>query len=116
MERMIFSLILVSMLFSLSNLIAIKSHELEREEVLENACSYIVKIKTSCYLVSHTRDQISHVFGDAYKKKRKKLYIPRVDDLSSGTFEKCSIETFKLRGPCSYRICYLYLNRYGHDG
>ncbi|XP_011622482.1 embryo-specific protein ATS3B isoform X1 [Amborella trichopoda] len=124
MERMVFSLILVSMVFSLSNSTAIKPHvvgslkikdkqAIEREEVPENTCSYTVKIKTSCSSVSYTRDQISLVFGDAYKNQ---VYVPRLDDPSSGTFERCSTDTFNLRGPCSYRICYLYLNRYGQDG
>ncbi|KAL4204280.1 hypothetical protein AMTRI_Chr01g108970 [Amborella trichopoda] len=71
------------------------SWALEREEVPKNACSYTVKIKRAVlwFLILEIRST-----------------------WSSGTFEKCSIDTFKLRGSCSYRICLLYLNRYGHDG
>ena len=42
--------------------------------------------------------------------------MERLDDPSSGTFEKCSSDTFKISGPCIYDICYLYLLRRGSDG
>lgn len=42
--------------------------------------------------------------------------MPRLDDPSSGTFERCSADTFKIRGPCGYGVCYLYLRRDGYDG
>ncbi|KAG6510703.1 embryo-specific protein ATS3A-like [Zingiber officinale] len=77
------------------------------------SCSYTVKIKTSCSSVRYTRDWISLAFGDAY---RNEIYAPRLDDPSSGAFERCSTDTFKIDGPCGYGVCYLYLRRDGWDG
>ncbi|KDP32403.1 hypothetical protein JCGZ_13328 [Jatropha curcas] len=77
------------------------------------SCSYTVVIKTSCSSPSYTRDQISLAFGDSYGNE---VYLKRLDDPSSGTFERCSSETFKINGPCMYDICYLYLRRKGSDG
>ncbi|XP_077228313.1 embryo-specific protein ATS3B-like [Tasmannia lanceolata] len=76
-------------------------------------CSYTVRIKTSCSSISITRDAISLAFGDAYNNE---VYAPRLDDPSSGTFERCSTDTFQIYGPCTYSICYLYLYRQGSDG
>ncbi|XP_072984849.1 embryo-specific protein ATS3B-like [Typha latifolia] len=76
-------------------------------------CSYTVKIKTSCSSKRITRDAISLAFGDAYSNE---VYAPRLDDPSSGTFESCSTDTFKIQGPCGYGVCYLYLRRDGRDG
>ncbi|KAI3988843.1 hypothetical protein MKX01_016414 [Papaver californicum] len=78
-----------------------------------NACSYAVAIKTSCSSTRFTRDQISLAFGDAYGNQ---VYAPRLDDPSSRTFERCSTDTYHLSGPCTYRICHLYLYRVGSDG
>ncbi|KAF9613504.1 hypothetical protein IFM89_008351, partial [Coptis chinensis] len=79
-----------------------------------NACSYTVKIKTSCSSTSFTRDQIGLAFGDAYGNQ---VYAPRLDDPSSRTFERCSTDTFQISGPCMrYKICYIYLLRMGSDG
>lgn len=44
------------------------------------------------------------------------VYAPRLDDPSTGTFERCSRDTFQILGPCSYQICYVYLYRSGFDG
>ncbi|ERN03754.1 hypothetical protein AMTR_s00078p00064410 [Amborella trichopoda] len=82
MERMVFSLILVSMVFSLSNSTAIKPHvvgslkikdkqAIEREEVPENTCSYTVKIKTSCSSVSYGQD--------GWRPEWVKIYKPSSD-------------------------------------
>lgn len=82
---------------------------------LENAaaCSYTVIIKTSCSSVSYTRDKISISFGDVYGNE---VYVKRLDDPSSRTFEKCSSDTYKISGPCMRDVCYLYLLRQGSDG
>ncbi|KAF8389112.1 hypothetical protein HHK36_025798 [Tetracentron sinense] len=77
------------------------------------SCSYTVKIKTSCSSTSYTRDKIGISFGDAYGNQ---VYAPRLDDPSSGTFERCSTDTFQIYGPCTYQICYLYMLRRGSDG
>ncbi|OAY72335.1 hypothetical protein ACMD2_15879 [Ananas comosus] len=77
------------------------------------SCSYTVKIRTSCSSPRITRDAISLAFGDLY---RNEVYVPRLDDPSSGTFERCSTDTFKIKGPCGYGVCYLYLRRNGWDG
>ncbi|KAJ1413369.1 PLAT/LH2 domain superfamily, partial [Sesbania bispinosa] len=44
------------------------------------------------------------------------VYVPRLDDSYSRTFERCSTDTFQIYGPCTYQICYLYLYRSGYDG
>ncbi|KAJ3694213.1 hypothetical protein LUZ60_009693 [Juncus effusus] len=76
-------------------------------------CTYTVKIKTSCYSPKYTRDAISLAFGDLYGNE---VYVPRLDDPSIYTFERCSTDTFQRNGPCGYGVCYLYLYRYGYDG
>ncbi|XP_065870780.1 embryo-specific protein ATS3B-like [Euphorbia lathyris] len=77
------------------------------------SCSYKVSISTSCSSPVYTRDLISLAFGDAYGNQ---IYAPRLDDLPSRTFEHCSTDTFQIRGPCAYQICYVYLYRSGPDG
>ncbi|KAA8535093.1 hypothetical protein F0562_030096 [Nyssa sinensis] len=77
------------------------------------SCPYTVIIKTSCSSTSYTRDKVSLAFGDAYGNE---VYAPRLDDPYSRTFERCSTDTFQIRGPCTYEICYLYLLRMGSDG
>lgn len=42
--------------------------------------------------------------------------VPRLDDPSAGTFERCSSDTFQIYGPCTYDVCYAYLLRRGYDG
>ncbi|KAL9443382.1 hypothetical protein AB3S75_016689 [Citrus x aurantiifolia] len=82
-------------------------------QVAAKSCSYTVIIKTSCSSKSYTRDKISLAFGDAYGNE---VYIKRLDDPYSGTFERCSTDTFQISGPCTYDICYQYLLRSGSDG
>ncbi|EEF37933.1 conserved hypothetical protein [Ricinus communis] len=77
------------------------------------SCSYTVVVKTSCSSSSYTRDKISLAFGDSYGNE---VYLKRLDDPSSGTFDRCSSDTFQISGPCTYGICYLYLLRRGSDG
>ncbi|XP_050226537.1 embryo-specific protein ATS3A-like [Mercurialis annua] len=77
------------------------------------SCSYSVVIKTSCSSSSFTRDHISLAFGDSYAHE---VYVKRLDDSSSGTFERCSTDTFQINGPCVHDICYLNLLRKGSDG
>ncbi|KAK8551194.1 hypothetical protein V6N13_119678 [Hibiscus sabdariffa] len=77
------------------------------------SCSYTVSIRTSCSSTSYTRDQISLAFGDVYGNQ---VYAPRLDDPHSRTFERCSTDTFQIKGPCTYQVCYLYLYRTGYDG
>ncbi|KAG9450414.1 hypothetical protein H6P81_010379 [Aristolochia fimbriata] len=89
------------------------SFDLKNTKQISSSCSFTVSIKTSCSSKSYTRDAISIAFGDAYGNE---VYAPRIDDPSSGAFERCSTDTFKISGPCTYRICYLYLLRRGSDG
>ncbi|KAJ8752955.1 hypothetical protein K2173_008690 [Erythroxylum novogranatense] len=77
------------------------------------SCSYTVLITTSCSSTKYTRDQISLSFGDAYGNQ---IYAPRIDDPSTGAFERCSSDTFEINGPCAYQICYVYFYRTGTDG
>ncbi|MQL73488.1 hypothetical protein Taro_005829 [Colocasia esculenta] len=71
-------------------------------------CTYTVSIKTSCSSPRATRDSISLAFGD--------VYAARLDDPASGAFDRCSMDTFRVDGPCGTRTCYLYLRRSGRDG
>ncbi|KAH9615919.1 hypothetical protein KSS87_008406 [Heliosperma pusillum] len=78
-----------------------------------SSCPYTVKIVTSCSSVTRTKDQVSLSFGDV---RGNQVYVPRIDDPKSGTFEACSTDTFDISGPCTYDVCYVYLNRRGRDG
>jgi hypothetical protein len=42
--------------------------------------------------------------------------MKRLDDPSSGTFERCSTDSFQINGPCVDDVCYLYMLRTGADG
>ncbi|KAJ8529795.1 hypothetical protein K7X08_036630 [Anisodus acutangulus] len=77
------------------------------------SCSYTLTIKTSCSSSKYTRDKVSIAFGDSYGFE---VHAPRLDNPSSRIFERCSTDTFQIRGPCTYEICYLYLKRVGSDG
>ncbi|XP_065865030.1 embryo-specific protein ATS3A-like [Euphorbia lathyris] len=77
-------------------------------------CSYTVEIVTSCSSPRSTSDEISLVFGDAYENE---VYIHRLNDPYSSTFDRCSQDTFDIsNGPCVNDICYLYVKRSGYDG
>ncbi|GMH27316.1 hypothetical protein Nepgr_029159 [Nepenthes gracilis] len=78
-----------------------------------SSCPYTVVISTSCSSISYTRDRISLSFGDA---DGNQVYVPRLDDPSTHTFERCSADTFQVNGPCTYEVCYVYLLRRGYDG
>ncbi|KAL9339730.1 hypothetical protein Peur_068745 [Populus x canadensis] len=77
------------------------------------SCPYELVIKTSCSSTTYTRDKISLAFGDSYGNE---VYIKRLDDPSSGTFERCSTDSFQINGPCVDDVCYLYMLRTGSDG
>ncbi|XP_019192065.1 PREDICTED: uncharacterized protein LOC109186512 [Ipomoea nil] len=83
------------------------------QQIALNRCSYTVDIRTSCSSVRYTRDKISLSFGDAYGNE---VYVARLDDPDSDTFERCSRDRFKIKGPCMDDVCYLYLYRMGSDG
>ncbi|XAR50557.1 hypothetical protein NMG60_11004912 [Bertholletia excelsa] len=89
------------------------SFKINNTQNVAASCSYSVTITTSCSSPTYTRDQISLAFGDAYGYQ---VYAPRLDDPSSGTFERCSTDTYEISGPCLYSVCYLYLYRSGYDG
>ncbi|KAK2984106.1 hypothetical protein RJ640_018131 [Escallonia rubra] len=91
----------------------LKSFKIKPNQTNARSCTYTVTIKTSCSSTSYTRDQVSLAFGDAYGYE---VYAARLDDPHSRTFERCSTDTFQIRGPCTYQICYLYLLRVGSDG
>ncbi|KAI4379287.1 hypothetical protein MLD38_005605 [Melastoma candidum] len=77
------------------------------------SCSYTVSVTTSCSSPVYTRDEISLAFGDAYGNQ---VYVPRIDDPASRTFERCSTDEFEIYGPCTYQVCYMYFYRSGYDG
>ncbi|KAK7270799.1 hypothetical protein RJT34_26228 [Clitoria ternatea] len=73
-------------------------------------CSYLVIISTSCSSPAFTSDTVSLAFGDAYGHK---VYVPKLGDPISRTFERCSRDTFQVDGACASPICYAYLYRSG---
>ncbi|CAA6666411.1 unnamed protein product [Spirodela intermedia] len=77
---------------------------------IRGKCPYTVRIKTSCSSPPVTRDAVSLDFGDA---DHNEVYAARLDDPASGTFERCSVDTFRVVGPCGGRPCFLYLRRSG---
>ncbi|XP_020268924.1 embryo-specific protein ATS3A-like [Asparagus officinalis] len=89
------------------------SFKVQQPQLLSRGCSYTVTIKTSCSSPRYTRDYISIAFGDVH---RNEVHVARLDDPSSGTFERCSTDTFKMQGPCGHGVCYIYLRRQGRDG
>lgn len=89
------------------------SFKINNTQNVAASCSYTATITTSCSSPRYTRDQISLSFGDAYGYQ---VYAPRLDDPSTGTFERCSVDTYQITGPCLYQVCYLYLYRSGYDG
>ncbi|KAL9242435.1 hypothetical protein vseg_016430 [Gypsophila vaccaria] len=95
------------------NPLPLLSLRLKPTNQVSGGCSYKVQITTGCSSTSRTRDQISLSFGDAYGTQ---VYVPRIDDPKSGTFEACSTDTFDISGPCTRDICYVYLYRRGNDG
>ncbi|CAK9158439.1 unnamed protein product [Ilex paraguariensis] len=119
MVRVVYFLLLLAVIFTSSSASSIVSWPQPLSSIKVNttqnlgACSYTVIITTSCSSPKYTYDQISLAFGDAYGYQ---VYVPRLDDPSSRTFEQCSIDTFQLSGPCTYQVCYLYLYRSGYDG
>ncbi|CAN4108110.1 unnamed protein product [Withania somnifera] len=87
--------------------------ETNQSAATAKSCSYTLIIKTSCSSSKYTRDRVSIAFGDSYGFE---VYAPRIDNPSSKVFESCSTDTFQIRGPCIYDICYLNLKRVGSDG
>ncbi|GLJ31730.1 hypothetical protein SUGI_0638090 [Cryptomeria japonica] len=83
-----------------------------RESEKLESCSYTVQIKTSCSAFAGTDDRISIAFGDAFGNQ---VYVARLDDPTTDTFERCSTDSFTILGPCVYKVCYLYLMRVGSD-
>ncbi|KAE9588014.1 hypothetical protein Lal_00003306 [Lupinus albus] len=103
--------------FSQANPIAIhpqpnQSFKLNRMPQQVN-CHYTAHIKTSCISPSYTGNQISVAFGDTYGSQ---VYVPKLDHLSLGSFDQCSISTFEIDGPCNNQVCYLFLYTTGYDG
>ncbi|KAK2371526.1 hypothetical protein P8452_58462 [Trifolium repens] len=89
------------------------STQQQNETKLSGSCNYMVNIKTSCNSPSYTKDEISLLFGDAHNSQ---VYVPRLDDPDSGTFEQCITNELEILGPCIKKICKLYLFRNGTDG
>ncbi|EOA13962.1 hypothetical protein CARUB_v10027084mg [Capsella rubella] len=80
----------------------------------EESCPYTVIVTTSCYSPDWSRDQISIALGDANGNQ----VAARLDEPLSGGggFEKCSSDTFQIKGECLDTICSVYIYRSGPDG
>ncbi|CAE6254438.1 unnamed protein product [Arabidopsis arenosa] len=81
----------------------------------EESCPYTVIVTTSCFSPDWSRDQITIALGDA---NGNKVVAPRLDEPLSGGggFEKCSSDTFQVKGECLNTICSVYIYRSGTDG
>jgi hypothetical protein len=77
------------------------------ERLLGRACTYTVKVKTSCASRARSMDAVSLAFGDAY---RDEVYVAQLTPPRTG-FQRCATDTFRVSGPCGYGVCYLYLRR-----
>ncbi|OEL26547.1 hypothetical protein BAE44_0012437 [Dichanthelium oligosanthes] len=78
------------------------------------ACTYTLRVKTSCASPARTSDAVGVAFGDAY---RNEAHAPRLPTGPGGrALERCGTDTFRVAGPCGYGVCYLYLRRAGRDG
>ncbi|QCD95109.1 embryo-specific protein ATS3B-like [Vigna unguiculata] len=108
----------VSLSFSESEAVSGKLHAAESFSVgyiqmkTASNCSYLVVISTSCSSPKFTTDKISIAFGDG---KGNQVYVPRLDDPLSKTFEQCSSDTFQIDGACASPICFVYLYRSGAE-
>ncbi|XP_074273954.1 embryo-specific protein ATS3A-like isoform X1 [Silene latifolia] len=101
-----------SYIFASADPLPLLSHRI-KPNLTGSSCPYTVKIVTSCSSTKRPKDQVSLSFGD---KRGNQVYVPKIDDPRSGTFEACSTDTFDISGPCTYDVCYVYLNRRGRDG
>ncbi|CAN7046141.1 unnamed protein product [Brassica rapa subsp. trilocularis] len=81
----------------------------------EESCPYTVIVTTSCFSPDLSRDQITFALGDA---DGNKVVARRLDEplTGGGGFEKCSSDTFQVKGQCLDTICSLYIYRSGLDG
>ncbi|XP_010458405.1 PREDICTED: uncharacterized protein LOC104739666 [Camelina sativa] len=90
-------------------LISLKLHE-------EESCPYTVIVTTSCLSPDWSKDQITIALGDA---NGNQVVAPRLNEPLSGGrggFEKCSSDTFEIKGACLNTICSVYIYRSGPDG
>jgi hypothetical protein len=79
------------------------------------ACTYTLRVKTSCASPARTSDAVSVAFGDAYRNEAHAARLP-TGGSGSSALERCGTDTFGVAGPCGYGVCYLYLRRSGRDG
>nr|DAD44912.1 TPA_asm: hypothetical protein HUJ06_003142 [Nelumbo nucifera] len=75
---------------------------------------FIIASSQAKSIVQHPQPSSSFKIQD--NQSTHQVYAPRLDDPSTGTFERCSTDTYKISGPCTYQICYVYLLRTGYDG
>ncbi|CAL4910122.1 unnamed protein product [Urochloa decumbens] len=80
-------------------------------------CAYTLRVKTSCASPARTSDAVSVAFGDAYRNEAQAARLPTSGAGGSrAALERCGTDTFRVRGPCGYGVCYLYLRRSGSVG
>ncbi|CAL4895468.1 unnamed protein product [Urochloa decumbens] len=80
-------------------------------------CAYTLRVKTSCASPARTSDAVSVAFGDAYRNEAQAARLPTSGGGGSrAALERCGTDTFRVRGPCGYGVCYLYLRRAGSVG
>lgn len=112
------SILLLLMLSFTSPILSISDQPLLISSVVhdeEESCPYTVIVTTSCFSPDLSRDQITLALGDA---DGNKVVAPRLDEplTGGGGFEKCSSDTFQVKGQCLDTICSLYIYRSGPDG
>ncbi|KFK27953.1 hypothetical protein AALP_AA8G452700 [Arabis alpina] len=108
---LLFLLSFANPILSLSDQPLVSSLELHGEE----SCPYTVIVTTSCFSPDWSRDQITIALGDS---DGNKVVASRLDKPLSGAggFEKCSSDTFQVKGQCLNAICSVYIYRSGPDG
>ncbi|KAL0692177.1 hypothetical protein Bca4012_059357 [Brassica carinata] len=113
------SILLLLLLSFTSPILSISDQPLLISSVIhdeEESCPYTVIVTTSCFSPDLSRDQITLALGDA---NGDKVVAPRLEEPLStggGGFEKCSSDTFQVKGQCLDAICSVYIYRSGPDG
>lgn len=92
---------------------------------IQDNCSYIVIIETTCTKGAGTTGHVSLRFGDTNSTD---ILVPRlasrhiitpeaiVDDIPAKPFQECATDVFMIVGSCiKSRVCYLYLKHRGED-
>ncbi|KAG4384943.1 hypothetical protein AAZX31_13G344500 [Glycine max] len=102
---LILTFCIIAALSQATHHLAIKSSKLNQtQQQLDEGCSYVATIKTSCSSTFYARGEIDLIFGDAYGNQ---VYVPELP----GHFDDCSTNSYDViqHGACTHQICHLQL-------